>query len=192
MHQVQRAGGAPAQRGALTSARRYTWLAASALAWGAAQAANRVVASGVEPGAIQTVVPHVLALAPRRNPGVAFGLLAHLPPAATIVLALTVLAVVLYNRSAWSVTAAGHWGLGLMTGGALANITDRLRFGYVVDYLDVYVWPVFNLADTAIVIGAGLLLLALRAGAPRGHAGRAADDGRPACSTARSRQGGEI
>jgi len=89
--------------------------------------------------------------------------------AAVVGLALTVLGVLLYNRSAWPATGAGQWGLGLMVGGALGNIVERLRFGYVVDYVDVHVWPVFNLADTAIVVGAGLLLLALsRSGGSRG------------------------
>jgi signal peptidase II len=67
-----------------------------------------------------------------------------------------------------------------MLGGALGNITDRLRFGYVVDYLDIHVWPVFNLADTAIVIGAGLLVLALRGGPTTGPTRRPSGGGRTA------------
>ena len=54
-----------------------------------------------------------------------------------------------------------------MLGGALSNILERLRAGYVLDYLDVHVWPVFNLADTAIVVGAILLVLALRTPQPK-------------------------
>jgi signal peptidase II len=48
-------------------------------------------------------------------------------------------------------------GLGLVIGGALGNLVDRLRYGMVVDFLDFRVWPVFNLADSAIVAGAFLL-----------------------------------
>jgi signal peptidase II len=160
------------------------WAAATVLAFGAAQAAGRAVMLHVAPGTERVVVPGLLSLTLRENPGVAFGLLAQLPAPVTIAVALTVLAVVFYNRGAWLATSSGQWGLGLMLGGALANITDRLRYGYVLDYLDVHVWPVFNLADTAIVIGAGLLVLALR-GRPaerRTAAGRprtcAADVGR--------------
>lgn len=54
--------------------------------------------------------------------------------------------------------------LSLVLGGALGNVIDRLRFGYVVDFLDVYYqkwhWPAFNVADSAIVAGVALLILA--------------------------------
>jgi signal peptidase II len=52
-------------------------------------------------------------------------------------------------------------GLGLMFGGALGNVTDRLRLGAVVDFIDVWIWPQFNLADTALVAGAVLLIVRL-------------------------------
>ena len=67
-------------------------------------------------------------------------------------------------------------GLALVVGGALGNVIDRFRFGCVVDYLDFYVerwhWPAFNVADSAITLGAALLILdgfahhEKRAGAP--------------------------
>ena len=57
------------------------------------------------------------------------------------------------------------WGLSLIFGGAWGNIIDRLRFGYVIDFLDLhfkaYHWPIFNLADTAVCIGVGLLVIAI-------------------------------
>jgi len=49
--------------------------------------------------------------------------------------------------------------LGLIIGGAVGNIVDRLRWGYVIDFLDFRIWPVFNLADTAIVLGVTLFLI---------------------------------
>ena len=55
------------------------------------------------------------------------------------------------------------WPLALITGGAVGNLIDRVRFGSVVDFLDVYVgnwhWPAFNVADSAISIGVGIFLL---------------------------------
>ena len=54
-------------------------------------------------------------------------------------------------------------GLSLIIGGAIGNVIDRLQYGYVIDFLDVYVgvhhWPAFNVADSAICIGTGLLLI---------------------------------
>ena len=47
--------------------------------------------------------------------------------------------------------------LGLVLGGAVGNLIDRLRFGYVVDFIDLKVWPVFNLADSAVTVGIVLL-----------------------------------
>jgi signal peptidase II len=62
--------------------------------------------------------------------------------------------------------------LGLVLGGATANAVDRFRQGYVVDYIDVHRWPVFNLADMCIVVGivAALFFVVPRADAARGGA----------------------
>jgi signal peptidase II len=54
--------------------------------------------------------------------------------------------------------------LGLQLGGALGNLFDRVRLGYVVDYVDVAIWPVFNVADSAIVIGVAILAFHLLKG----------------------------
>ncbi|RMD63608.1 MAG: signal peptidase II, partial [Alphaproteobacteria bacterium] len=55
------------------------------------------------------------------------------------------------------------WAIGLVIGGALGNVVDRVRLGAVVDFLDLHIgdwhWPAFNFADTAITVGVGLLLL---------------------------------
>jgi signal peptidase II len=48
---------------------------------------------------------------------------------------------------------------GLILGGAFSNLFDRIWYGYVIDYLDIHIWPVFNLSDTAITVGVGLFLL---------------------------------
>ncbi|HLW59926.1 MAG TPA: signal peptidase II [bacterium] len=119
-------------------------------------------------GGTRVLIPHLLALTLVHNRGIAFGLLTRLSPGATMAIALTVLAVLFYNRTAWPAARAGQWGFGLIVGGALGNIFDRLRFGYVIDYVDVHVWPVFNLADAAIVVGAGALVAASLVGRRRG------------------------
>lgn len=67
-------------------------------------------------------------------------------------------------------------GLGLVLGGALGNLVDRIRFGYVVDFLDIFVgelhWPAFNVADSAITLGAAAVLVSLYR--KKKHAPRAA------------------
>lgn len=91
------------------------------------------------------------------NTGAAFGLF---PNGGAIFLAIAVVVVVtivVYTRYLstewWPVLLS----LGLQLGGALGNLTDRLRFGHVVDFLDFPYWPTFNVADSAIVVGVALL-----------------------------------
>jgi len=92
------------------------------------------------------------------NPGAAFGLLAYQTPLfITITLLLTAGVLLGYKRLPRE-RCLLHYGLGLVIGGALGNLADRLRSGFVVDFLDFRVWPVFNLADMAIVTGACFLL----------------------------------
>lgn len=142
-------------------------LVIASLAW-TADAASKVVAvdllSGREP--VQ-VVPGVLSLTLTRNPGAAFSLGTELTVLLTLV-AGVVVAVVL--RISPRVRSTGWaWALGLLLGGALGNLTDRLLRqpgplrGHVVDFLQLPHWPVFNLADSCIVAAACLIaLLSLR------------------------------
>ncbi len=101
------------------------------------------------------------------NTGAAFGILAGAPSSwrllffvAMTLVALTVL-ILLHRRMAATCPLASL-GLAAIAGGALGNLVDRLRFGAVVDFLDVfwrqYHWPAFNLADSAITVGTCLVL----------------------------------
>ena len=105
-----------------------------------------------------------------RNPGAAFGFLANAPSffrsgfliavsAAAIVMILYYLA---QNKTGGVLLTVA---LSLITGGAAGNLIDRVRFGEVADFLDVYIgsyhWPAFNVADSAISVGAVLLILEL-------------------------------
>ncbi|HEY3023666.1 MAG TPA: signal peptidase II [Actinomycetota bacterium] len=108
-----------------------------------------------------TVIPGVLQLNYTTNSGGAFGLGQSAPwvfVAATILVAAAIVASSFRLRSGPTAVA-----LGLILGGAFGNLTDRaargdgLLSGRVVDFIDFHVWPVFNVADSAIVIGALLL-----------------------------------
>ena len=106
-----------------------------------------------------------------RNTGAAFGLGAgassKLVPLLLNVGAIAVFCVVVVYALRAAVTdRLLQTGLHLILGGAIGNLLDRFRFGFVVDFLDVYVgrhhWPAFNVADSAICVGIGLLFLDMR------------------------------
>lgn len=95
------------------------------------------------------------------NPGAAFGLLAYQNTLFVTITVLLVVGVLLGHKKIPPGMKFLKCGLGLVVGGALGNMVDRLRFGRVIDFLDFRIWPVFNLADTAIVTGAFILLIVL-------------------------------
>ncbi len=114
-----------------------------------------------------TVIPGCFHLTHVENTGAAFGLFAESTAQWKIgalvsfsVIALMVVSALLWKHShSWSTTTIG---LSLILGGATGNLWDRMLTGHVVDFLDFYVgsyhWPAFNVADSAIVIGAILLV----------------------------------
>ncbi len=124
------------------------------------------------------VIPGFLRLTHTENTGAAFSLFADSTAPwktwlliAFSVVALLVVSVLLWkNNNAHIVTGIG---LSLIMGGALGNLWDRVARGRVVDFLLVYFrryqWPVFNLADSAIVVGAGLLVLEILFAKSHGH-----------------------
>ncbi|MDP9366253.1 MAG: signal peptidase II [Chloroflexota bacterium] len=120
------------------------------------QASKAIVVDRLGPGAARQVVELVgstIALRYVENTGAAFGLLRGQGPALTAasVLILAGLALLyrrLDSRSAWTAVAIGG-----IAGGAVGNLLDRARLGYVVDFVSVGPWPTFNLADSAISVG---------------------------------------
>lgn len=121
------------------------------------------------------LVPDFFQLVHVRNNGAAFGIGAnaqsHLVPMLLNVGAIGVFfIVVVYAFRAAATDRVLQTGLHLILGGAIGNLVDRFRLGYVVDFLDVYVnwggqphhWPAFNVADSAICIGIALLFLDMR------------------------------
>lgn len=93
-----------------------------------------------------------------RNSGIAFGLFSSF----TAIVTASTLVAILWMLVYFARSGARHpvlpAALGLLVGGSLANLTDRLRLGHVTDYIDFDFWPAFNLADTFICIGVALLL----------------------------------
>ena len=128
------------------------------------------------------VIPSVLDLELTRNPGAAFGFAAG----ATIIFSVVAVAVVVFiARASRRLASAGWaWALGLLLGGALGNLGDRLfrapgpLRGHVVDWIHLHHWPVFNLADSGIVIGGIIaVLLSMRGIRLDGQSAQADDPG---------------
>ncbi|MGD0790765.1 MAG: signal peptidase II [Terriglobales bacterium] len=113
------------------------------------------------------VIPGFFRIIHAENPGVAFGIFADSPSQWKIgllilfsIIALLIVSLLLWKNS-HRLTSTGI-GLALILGGAVGNLWDRLISRHVVDFLLFYVgqhqWPAFNVADSAIVVGAGLLV----------------------------------
>jgi signal peptidase II len=128
------------------------------------QAAKQLAVSRIETGD-PVEIAFGVQLANVRNKGVAFGLLAG-GEALVLTLTLGALALLL-TYFAFNPQRPDLWlAVGLLTGGALGNLADRVRSGAVIDFVDLPLWPTFNLADVAIVVGVAALVLVLWQPAP--------------------------
>lgn len=146
------------------------WLIA-ALTLAVDQLAKWIVRTSFAPQQSLPLLPGVLHLTYVRNSGAAFSLFQGQ------VAWLSVVSVLVAGWIGWELLrhprhapppheslVGGRAGLplsslGLILGGAIGNLVDRLRFGYVEDFIDLRVWPVFNVADSAITVGVALLIL---------------------------------
>lgn len=117
-----------------------------------------------------TVIPGFFDIVHSQNTGVAFGLFADAtsPWRTAILVAISLAAIALVAAMLWGAPRMDRLsvtGLALVLGGAAGNVFDRIVWGRVTDFLEFYVgnlhWPTFNVADSAIVIGSGLLLMDL-------------------------------
>ncbi len=126
------------------------------------QLVKSLVTSSLDRGEVRDLVWFV-DLVNTRNSGVAFGQLQGGGVIVTVVIALALTALlVFFARNAhrplvWLPT-------GMLLGGALGNIVDRVREGAVIDYLKVPHWPAFNVADAAITVGVVILLVVIERG----------------------------
>ncbi|MDW8153832.1 MAG: signal peptidase II [Armatimonadota bacterium] len=123
------------------------------------QLAKHAVMQILSFGETLPVLPPLLRITLHRNTGIAFGLLGGANALVGILAALTALLLLAFHRDRWAVDRAVLVGLGLVVGGAVGNLLDRVRWGYVVDFIELPYWPIFNLADACIVVGGGLLAL---------------------------------
>jgi len=99
------------------------------------------------------IIPGIFNLTYIENTGAAFGLLAD-KRIFFVLMTFAVLAGILYfYRTIPKELRAIRFSLGLVVGGAIGNLIDRILYGSVTDFFDLRIWPVFNIADSAIVLG---------------------------------------
>ena len=96
-----------------------------------------------------------------QNSGIAFGLFSSATAAVIVLTTLAVGWMLLFFARSGSRHPVLPVALGLVIGGSVSNLVDRVRLGHVTDFLDFRYWPAFNLADSFIVVGVGILLVAL-------------------------------
>ncbi|NLY56230.1 MAG: signal peptidase II [Firmicutes bacterium] len=126
------------------------------------QAIKLFVRYNLHPGRSINLIPGVLKLTYLRNTGAAFGFLAHETEFLVSVGILAVLAVFYFLRRLPVERRWTRYGLSLGLAGAIGNLLDRVRYGYVVDMFQLKHWPgVFNLADVLIISGGILVIIEL-------------------------------
>ncbi|MBP2626426.1 MAG: Lipoprotein signal peptidase [Firmicutes bacterium] len=95
------------------------------------------------------------------NPGAAFGLFEHQTIFFVIIaIGMVVAAIYFYPRIPKQYRLL-RFGTGLIVGGAMGNVIDRIKTGYVVDFFDFRIWPIFNIADVGIVCGVGCIIFTI-------------------------------
>jgi signal peptidase II len=123
------------------------------------QATKALVRTSMDPGHTIPLVDGVFHLTYVRNTGAAFGLMPGRLPLFIGIASFVLVAVTVYL---WHVRPTSRFvvlALGLVAGGAVGNLIDRVVFGKVTDFFDPQVFPVFNIADSAIVVGTAVLVV---------------------------------
>ena len=131
---------------------------------GCDHATKHVARAALGSGRVLTLVPGVLDLRYAENRGTAFSVLEGARSPFTLALLISLSAIALTSLGVWwwrrrHERAASQIGFAMIVGGAIGNLIDRAARGFVIDFVHLHHWPVFNVADVAITAGVGLLLL---------------------------------
>jgi signal peptidase II len=145
------------------AATRLQWLALAAIALSAIvadQVTKHVVASNLQLGdGLHVVGPFTIRHV--QNSGIAFGLFSSATAVVTIVTSIAVIWMLVFFARSGARHPVLPAALGLLIGGSVSNLADRIRLHHVTDFVDLKWWPAFNLADSFIVVGVAILLAAL-------------------------------
>ena len=155
---------------AVPATRKYVWFGVCAVVSIALDQWTKVLARDalkpLGPFHPKVVIPGFFNLRYSENPGVAFGMLQQMPGGRLLLTLMAVAAFLLvlaYLRKTPTAATRLHVALGLVGGGAIGNLIDRAMYGRVTDFIVWHVkeheWPAFNIADAALCIGVGLMVL---------------------------------
>lgn len=103
------------------------------------------------------IVPQIFHLTYILNPGAAFGILENQQWLFILIAIALIVVVIYFYKRIKCLAKSFQVGIALLFGGAIGNMIDRIFIGKVVDYMDFRIWPVFNLADVAIVLGCAIV-----------------------------------
>lgn len=147
---------------------RLPYLTAAVAFFGLDRWSKLAIESALPLHSSKPLIPGFFDLVHARNTGMAFSLLNDAGPLVSqwLLPGISAIAVLFILGLLWRTDLSDKrtlWGFALVLAGAAGNLYDRAAYGFVVDFLDVYVggwhWPAFNVADACITVGAGLLLL---------------------------------
>ena len=124
------------------------------------------IANHFELSQFKRIITNFFHLTYVRNPGAAFGIFADNAIRVPFFITISSIATLAILWYVWKITSEKPWqllALGLIFSGALGNLIDRIRFGEVIDFIDVHWynhhWPAFNVADSAICVGVAIMLI---------------------------------
>lgn len=127
------------------------------------QLSKFIIVKNFLPGQTQPVIKDIFQITLVRNRGMAFGLFSQEPNSFWVwivyICVIVIVFILFLYKKFFNKEKSARLFLAMILAGALGNLIDRIRFGYVIDFLDLRIWPVFNIADSAITIGAILLML---------------------------------
>lgn len=134
-------------------------LLVAAVTLAADQFVKYIVRMTMIPGESIPIIPGIFHLTYIRNAGAAFGVLPHQNYLFLGIVLVLCIAFICFWKRIPPRPLYFPLGIGLLLGGALGNAVDRVRFDSVIDFLDFRVWPIFNIADMAICLGAALIAI---------------------------------
>ncbi|MCR4337310.1 MAG: signal peptidase II [Candidatus Omnitrophica bacterium] len=127
------------------------------------QLTKKVFSNILSVGETLPILPNVLHMTLVHNTGIAFGLFKDQGIVFIIIPVITLILLIYniyyYHQNNESLSSLYIVTFSMISGGAIGNLIDRLFYGYVIDFIDIRFWPVFNIADSAITIGALILMV---------------------------------